>query len=233
MDSLADTVAVYLDQLWRVIVLSLGANPAAVAVVRASPTSAALVLGVGALAGISLLLGQSAVLFANRVSPGRFMLSLGLNAVLNVINLLIWGVTVSVLAWLLYSISIPIWSACVIILLGSAPLVFAFLTLLPYLGVPLSWVLEIWSFIIVIVFLGDLVALTLPQAFVIAVWGWLFIEVLNRALGDRLGGMRNWIWRTVTGTRYAEDTRDLVADVTRRLSGELAGHSAEHNDAAH
>ena len=106
------------------------------------------------------------VLFANRVSPGRFMLSLGLNAVLNVINLLIWGVTVSVLAWLLYSISIPIWSACVIILLGSAPLVFAFLTLLPYLGVPLSWVLEIWSFIIVIVFLGDLVALTLPQAFV-------------------------------------------------------------------
>lgn len=223
MDSLADTVAVYLDQLWRVILLSLGANTAALALVRASPFSVALVLGVGALAGISILAGQSAVLFANRVSPGRFMLSLGLNGVLNIINLLIWGVTVSVLAWLVYGANIPVWNACVIILLGSAPLVFAFLTLLPYLGVPLSWLLEIWSFIIVIIFLGDVVALTLPQAFVVAFWGWLFIEVLNRALGDRLGGLRNWIWRTVTGTPFGEDTRDLVADVTRQLSGELAG----------
>ncbi|MFN8472974.1 MAG: hypothetical protein U0822_12370 [Anaerolineae bacterium] len=223
MDSLADTIAVYLDQLWHVILLSLGANTAAIAVVRASPYSVALVLGVGALAGASILLGQSAVLFANRVSPGRFMLSLGLNAVLNVINLLIWGVTVSILAWLIYGISLPVWGVSVLILLGSAPLVFAFLTLLPYLGVPLSWLLEIWSFIIVIVFLGDLVDLTLPQAFVIAVWGWLFIEVLNRVLGDRLGGMRNWIWRTVTGTRFDEDMRDVVADVTQQLSGELAG----------
>ncbi len=224
MDSVADTIITYLDQLWHVIGLSLRANPQALAIVTASPYAVALVLGVGALAGASLLLGQSAVLFANRVTLGRFVLSLALNAVLNVINLLIWGATVDVLAWLVYGASIPLANAAAIILLGSAPLVFAFLILLPYLGVPLSWLLEIWSFIVVIVFLGDRVDLTLPQAFVIAFWGWLFIEVLNRALGDRLGGVRNWIWRTVTGTRFDEDTADLVADVTRQLSGELAGH---------
>ena len=223
MDSGLDAVVAYLDQLWHVIALALRANPEAFAIVRASPYSVGLLLGVGALAGASLLLGQSAVLFANRVTRGRFLLSLALNGVLNVVNLLIWGATVDLLAWLVYGVSIPLTTAAAIILLGSAPLVFAFLTLLPYLGVPLGWLLEIWSFIVVIIFLSDSRGLTLPQAFVIGFWGWLFIEVLNRAMGDRLGWVRNWIWRTVTGTRFDEDTEVLVADVTRQLSGELAG----------
>ncbi len=223
MDNVLDAIVAYLDQLWRVIALSLRADAEALAIVRASPYSVGLVLGVGALAGASLLLGQSAVLFANRVTRGRFILSLALNGVLNVVNLLVWGATVDLLAWLVYGVSLTLATASAIILLGSAPLVFAFLTLLPYFGVPLGWLLEIWSFIVVIIFLSNSRALTLPQAFVIGFWGWLFIEVLNRALGDQLGEIRNWSWRIVTGTRFDENTEVLVADVTRQLSGELAG----------
>ncbi|MCB0040863.1 MAG: hypothetical protein KDE23_14335 [Caldilinea sp.] len=86
------------------------------------------------LASISESLGQSVVLFLNRVRPRRFVLALSITTLSNVAGYLLWTLTIWSVGNLLAETNQP-WSVVAVIVgLAYAPQILAFFELTPYLG---------------------------------------------------------------------------------------------------
>ena len=211
----------FIAHLADVIVHALRFQPDLLAYVQALPHGNWLTFAVAALAGVSQLLGQSAVLLANRVSPGRFVLSLGLNGVIFALDLALWSVSLWLVARWFYGIQAPLGLILRLVCLGSAPLTLGFLVLMPYLGPALGWSLRLWSFLVILSLVRGYYPLTLYQALTCTAGGWLLIEILNRTLGQPLLWLRDWLWRRVTTSRYDDDIQRQVDEVTAHLSRQL------------
>lgn len=102
-------------------------------------------------AGVSEAIGQSVVLFANRVTPARFVLSLLMNA------LLVAGgfASLVVLTWLSFLIPgshpIGLQALTSTVALSYTPLMVSFLSALPYAGNALMWGLRVAQFVAMVV----------------------------------------------------------------------------------
>jgi len=189
----------YVAHVWEAIWLALGFNPEAARFVSTEPESIAVVLSVAFLAGLSLLLGQSVVLFLNRVSKARFAITLTLNAVIYVINLAIWSLVIWFVATFAFGADRPIGIGALAILLGSAPFVFGFFILIPYLGIILTRILYGWSFLITLVMVQAVFAIGWWQALVSVGLGWVLLLILNRTVGRPVVIIRDRIFRRLTG----------------------------------
>jgi hypothetical protein len=79
----------FLRYVWVGITQAMALNPRVAEVVEQYPETGRVILVIAILGGAGLLLGQSVILFVNRVRPLRFALSLLLNDVIFTISLLI------------------------------------------------------------------------------------------------------------------------------------------------
>lgn len=178
----------------------------------------AVATGVAFLSGMSLLIGQSVVLFANRVRPPRFLASLLLNGLLYVGNLLVWAWAIRLAARFLLDLHIGIEESVVLMFLSAAPMIWGFLILMPYLGPLIERLLNVWSFLITY----QLVVLAYSIDWWRALWivgaGWLLTLVLSNTIGWPLNSMvrrlRNW----VAGVNLEHSTEDMVVKLSRRLT---------------
>src|SRR5512136_1302112 len=144
-----------LSDLFQVISLALRFTPELAQAVLAYPHPGALALGVAMLAGASVLVGDSVVLFANRVRPSRFVAGLALNGILFALSLAVEGLTIWLVARYLFGAQQPLGLAILIVFLGSAPLVFGFFIMAATLGPPVGRLLRIWSWLIVVLAVRD------------------------------------------------------------------------------
>lgn len=166
------------------------------------------------LAGLSTAVGQSVMLFANRVSPRRFAASLLVQAVLFVATFVAWAATVWVTAGLLTSGAPPPFAAAVAAIgLAYAPQLFAFLVLAPFLGGPFGVVLSVWTLLATLLATSVAFGLDRWETLLVAFTGWLVANVLQRTVGRPLGLLGRWIRHRVAGT----ELRPLHAP--RRPSG--------------
>lgn len=133
----------YFDHLFQVIRYALTLDPRLYEYVAMNPRSSWLVLGVVFLGGASVLLGQSVVLFVNRVRRGRFLFSLALNGVMYVISYFVWGVTIAVMGRFLFEFNPGTWAIVRMVGLSTAPLIFGFFILIPWLGPFIGRILNI------------------------------------------------------------------------------------------
>jgi hypothetical protein len=138
------------------------------------------------LAGASLTLGQSVVLFLNRVSRGRFAFALVLGGFELVLEALLWITSVWVVVGLL-GVSRPhLVETLDVIGLAYAPFLFGVLIFLPYVGLPIAWLLRLWVLLAAIV--GTSAAFDIsPERAALAVAGgflgrWLLLRVFDRAV---------------------------------------------------
>lgn len=221
----------FLMNLWSAVAAALRLDSAELARVAADPAATWYVGAIVAMAGASLLLGQSVVLLANQVTPGRFVLSLGLNAVLYALGLVFWAASIWIVARALFGAGATLGAAMWAVGIGSAPLLFGFLVLLPYLGTPLNWALHIWALLITLVTVRSTFPLTLAQSLACVALGWLAIEVLSSTVGRPLMALRNWIWRAVTGAPFDTNTRELVEIVAGQLGEQVAAHGSAQDRA--
>ena len=96
------------------------------------------------LAGVSESLGQSVVLFLNRVRPRRFVLALSITTVSHIVGYFLWTLTIwSVGSWLTQTEQ-PWRAVAVVVGLAYAPQIFAFFELTPYLGNLIWGILSLW-----------------------------------------------------------------------------------------
>lgn len=185
------TVIEFFGHVWEVFWRALVLDEQLLQAALTAPIgqSGWIVVTIGVLAGAAQLLGQSVVLFLNRVAPRRFMLSLLLNGVIFFTGLLIW----SAFIWLIgrafgYTTSFGLVARMVG--LGSAPYVFSLFVLVPYAGPFLGRIVAVWSFLVTLGMLRFTYQTSLWSALLIVGAGWLVMVTLGALVGRPLGSLR-------------------------------------------
>jgi hypothetical protein len=177
---------------------ALALDRSALAVAATLPGALGAALWIAFLGGLSLMLGQCVVLFANRVSKRRFVACLAVAGLVYVAGLIVWGIT----TWLsarVFGLDISARTITFAIGVGQAPLLFGFFCLIPYAGTSLQRILAVYSLLVVLAALSAVLEVKLWHAALLAAMGWILQAGLSRALDRPLAGVRTWLWRASTG----------------------------------
>lgn len=187
----------YLTLLGRTIVYTLQFDQAVFQTVTAGWRGLAVAVGIAFLGGVSLLVGQSVVLFINRVRPPRFFASLLLNGLLYVGNLVVWAWAIRVTARLMLGLRIPPDESLVLMFLTAAPMIFGFLILMPYLGPFVERLLNVWSFLLTYQFVALAYGIDWWRTIWIVGAGWVLTLLLENTIGWPITllvrRLRNWV----------------------------------------
>ena len=210
----------FLTTLWKLLGGLLWLHPETYEVALSSPDSVQLGLTVLFLGGLSITLGQSVVLFANRVSRSRFVLSLMAAALLFMIGIGFWAFSIWLTATYVLNKPQPFIQVLTVIGLSYAPFLFGFLVLLPYLGNILDNVLHIWVFLATLVGVGALFGLSFWQSLLCCLLGWVLLEIVSRFATQTIEAAEDWVWRISTGTAAEQETETLVEAFVRQAREE-------------
>lgn len=203
-------ILAYILLLLAGIFNTLRLNPQVFDVVEQYPQSGWVVAGVVFLAGASTLLGESAVLFVNRVRRSRFIISLITNGIVFLISYFVWGLTVLIVARLLFSVETPTSQFVRMVGLSTAPLVFGFLVLIPWMGPFIGRLLNVWSLIILIVIIEYEFKIGFWPAVLCVGLGWLASLALSNTIGRPVVALRNKVFQMVSGSKLDSTAEDLL-----------------------
>jgi hypothetical protein len=201
-------------ELLSLIRIALSLDRSALAVAATLPGAVAAALVIAFLGGASQMLGQSVVLFANRVSRRRFVACLGIAGLVYVAGLAVWGVAIWLTARYGFGLEIPTGAITFAVCVGQAPLLFGFFCLIPYLGVSLHRVLLVYSLLVVLAALSAVLDIRVWQAALLAAIGWALRAGLDRVFARPLAGVRIWLWRASTGRPTPFTRQDSLAALT-------------------
>lgn len=200
----------YLSWVWTGIVETLKFNPKVFDSIEAHPQSAWVILGIVFLAGASTLLGQSAVLFINRVRKSRFVISLITNGLVFIISYFVWGLVIYIVGRILFEINPP-WGPFVrMVGISTAPLVFSFLVLIPWMGPFIGKLLSVWSLLILIVIVEHQFKIGFWGAVTCVTLGWLASLAFSNTIGKPVVALRNKVFQLVTGSNLETSADDLL-----------------------
>lgn len=167
--------------------------------------------GVLMLAALSIGIGHSSVLFLNRIRPLR----VGVAAAVGLLWILLLRLVEALVTWAVARVvtgQSPPWQLLLtIFLLATAPHVFHAFTFLPWLGLLIGRVLDIWSFLVLFVLIGSVYRIPAPEAMAITASGWLVIQVLSRVLARPLSWLGSRLWTLATGTAVLITPGDILA----------------------
>ena len=166
------------SNFWTLIGGALTLNGQVLLLARDAPRAYWAAMIIAVVAGISLMLGQSVVLFANRVPPGRFPATLFAGSVAFVSRLALWSFSIWVVGVISPRYALPIGIIFLAVCFGQAPQLFSFFEMLPYLGSSLRRVLDAYSLIVVVAGLRWMLDLPVLSAFLAAGLGWLLQSFL-------------------------------------------------------
>ena len=161
------------------------------------------------LAGLSEAIAQGIVLFVNRVKPIRFVLSLAIASILFVFGFLFWAGSTWIVLKIFFGTRAPLIQLLITLAISFAPKIFSIFIALPYLGVPLSIALSIWSFLAFLVGIQATLGLDLWQGFWCGVLGWAVLQLLQRTVGRPVAGIGKWIRNSAAGVPLVTDLKDL------------------------
>ena len=169
------------------------------------------------LAGVSEAVGQSVVLFANRVKPARFVLSLAIAALLVAAGYC--AVVLSIWATFAFPAShrLRLEPLAQAVGLSYAPLFFAFLAALPYAGGALLWGLRLWQLGAMIGGVAAVAHLSPWAATEHVALGWLAMIVVQHAFGKPIAKLSLRIASAAAGTSIVGETAAV-----RRFARQLA-----------
>lgn len=190
------TIGEFIAQVWEVFWRALVLDEQLLQAALAAPAGRAgwIVVTIVVLAGAAQLLGQSVVLFLNRVTPRRFALSLLLNGVIFFAGLLIWSAFIW-LAGRAFGYSTSFGLVARMVGLGSAPYVFSLFVLVPYAGPFIGRIVAVWSFLATLGMLRFTYQASLVSALLIVGAGWLVMVILGALVGRPISGLRTRLFR--------------------------------------
>jgi hypothetical protein len=204
-----------LPGLWPTIRQAMQLNEAIFAEIQRTSGGLMIALVVVMLAGLSESLGQSIILFVNRVSPLRFLFALLITAANHVVGYLLWTVTVWLAGYYLFERMAPLTAIASVVGLAYAPQLLAFFELTPFFGNSFSILLSLWSMMAIVVAVRFGLALETWQAVVVSGVGWLMIQLWRRTIGRPIYGIGRWLQRRAAGVPLQYTTADL-RDLRRR-----------------
>lgn len=224
-----------LDRFWTLVSGVLVLNKETFASINSLPLGLIASILVVLLAGLSQTLGQSVMLFINRVKPLRFVLSVAIAAILFVFNYNFWVFSTWLVAGWFFDVSLPLVEVIKTLGLSYAPLLFGFLIVIPYFGMPILIVLSVWTLMAIATGLGTISALGIWDAFQCCLGGWLVLQLSQRIIGKAIANITSKIVDWVAGVKLitepdyveqmlytglpippvSEDIPDLLGDASR------------------
>ena len=199
----------FLDQFWHLVRGALSLDPDIFADLATFAYGVWIALLVLLLAGLSEAIGQSIVLFVNRVKPFRFALSLVTSALIFAATYLFWVVSIWGVVEFLFAIDTSIPQLAMALALCYAPMMLEFLVALPYFGLPISVLLSIWTLLAIFVGLESSLGLTSWQAMVTAGLGWLVLQLGQRTIGRPLTVLAQWLQTQSAGLPLVTNRAEL------------------------
>ncbi|KAB8145128.1 hypothetical protein F8S13_04680 [Chloroflexia bacterium SDU3-3] len=211
----------FLAALWAALGATLGLQVDQISLAVSAPWANEVGITIALLAGISMMIGQSMILFVNRLTPRRFIYSLGFFAVVFSLGQALWAATLWAVAHVVFGVQGQLVMTLRVVGVGSAPLIFGALIAIPYLGTPIEWGLKIWSMLATLIAMLNTFELNIWQALGCAIGGWLIYQLATRLFGRQLGALRDWLWRLATNTEFDTSEQELAL-ATQRLQADLA-----------
>ncbi len=152
------------------------------------------------LASVSEALGQSAVLFFNRVKAHRFFAAILSSALIYVVNFFFWVLSIALIVhWLLKIEFDTRYLIFYIVALAYVPRLFGFLVFSPLLGSVLNIALKIWGLLI----LHKALVLTLgvadKQAVLIVLFGFIVTIIIRHSFGHPLIALARALTKRTAG----------------------------------
>lgn len=218
-----------LDRFWEVLGYVFALNVEAFRIAITAPEGLKLALVVVLLAGLSQEIGQSVILFLNQVKPVRFVFSLVINAVLFAFGFLALVLSTWLIALVPGSVQASFPALVTVLGLAYAPLLFAFLGALPYLGVPILSILSIWHLLAMVVGFGAITNLGIGHSFGYVAFGWVVLQVLQNTLGRPLANLGKRIANMTAGVDLVTDRRDLKEAMTQEFTQTSSRWQEEFN----
>ena len=222
------TIGDFLATLWAVIQGVLSFDPDVYIAVLTQDGGGRIAVAVLFLGTFSLSVGQSVVLFANRVGRRRFVLSLLLSATLLVVGVYIWATAVWLLAATIFDAQQSFRNVFIVVALSYAPLLYGFLVLLPYLGNIIYIVLRVWILLVLLMAVHALFGFSWFAAVVCSFLGWLILELVVRI--PAITAVEQWLWRITSGKAELAETHDIVTEFVQSVRQSAQAWEVEDND---
>ena len=217
-NSVANSLVLFIETVWQLITGVFRLDPDAYHAVLAAPNGWKLALAILLIASLSYTLGQSVVLFANRVNRRHFIFALVISALSLVISVLFWAGSIWLSAVILFDVRQPFEQILSAVAISFAPLLFGFLILIPYLGNIIFVVLRIWVFLAIIVGVTVSFQFSFWEALLCSILGWAVLELLTRIPFLQIKRFSNWLWRLSTGTEKQLETGEIVTQFVDQAS---------------
>jgi hypothetical protein len=168
-------------------------------------------VAIAMLAGASTLLGNSVVLFLNRVRGTRFVVSLLLNGLSMVGLYIAQAAVIAGVGYLVTGERLTLVLAAKAVMLATAPMIFGFFSLMPYLGPGVARLLQAWGLVALWVIVGVLYGVNRWTALLITGAGWAIMQGASWLLARPLTKVANAIWYRISGHRTMLTGEDLLS----------------------
>ncbi|BAZ16196.1 hypothetical protein NIES4071_80710 [Calothrix sp. NIES-4071] len=201
--------ATVLDKFWEVVIAAITLNPEAFKAMETLPRGNEAAFLLLLMVGLSNALAQAIVLFINRVSKLRFVLSLLISALLFAFSYVFWICSVWLVSHFLFRADVSFDAVFRTLALATAPLLLSFFVALPYLGVPVQILLSLWNLLAFVRGFSITSSLTLWQVFWCGIIGWFVLQVAQRSIGKPVATFGKWLSNTAAGTYLVTDLRQL------------------------
>lgn len=216
-----------LDRFWELIQGATVLNPEAFRLIETLPDGTKVAFYVLLLAGLSQAITQGIVLFINQVKPLRFVLSLGIAAILFVISTAFWVLSVWAVSHALYGADTAFLTVFRVLGLAYTPLLWSFLVAMPYLGVPIGVILSIWSLLSFVRGFDFVTGLGRWQALWCAILGWIVFQIMQRTIGRPAAAFGKWLSDSVAGKPLVTDIQGLEQVIQSGFGSESATQTTD------
>lgn len=200
----------YLSGMFELIGRAYRLDPAALTWVRENPFAIWPAVGVALLAGISIMIGHAVVLLLNRITGWRLAAGLLLSAtwlvVLHAIeSVVLWG-----LGTLISGHDIAYLTVLSGVLVSTAPQIWGFLVLIPYLGTAINRFLSAWSAIVLWAVTAGTYGVGRWTALALVAASWLVMHLLSTLCAPWVSrALAAWFHR-ITGRPFRVSGADVL-----------------------
>ncbi len=198
----------------------LSLDPETILAVQTSPDGLRVALVILLLATVSDVVGNSPVLFFNKMSPGRLASALAIETVLSLVRLAIWMCISGILFFVLNEVRLNLANVVLVVGIGYAPMLWSFLVVIPTIGPLIRRVLIAWTLVTLTASIAvasnaspwqALTAPVLAALVILAVYRWS-----DRFSVAMLGGLsRRWFAVDLMQRTRAMDPLLVLASSTR------------------
>jgi hypothetical protein len=200
----------FIQTMFRLAGGSLRLDPAVFqAAFNGGPTATPVLIWIVLLGGVSLMIGQSVVLFANRVNTTRFAISLALGALKFFLDVML---VVVVAWWMANSLGARPWSLGQIgraIALASAPHWLSLFFLIPYFGLIWERLTKIYVLLALIIAIQAVFNLSFFNALLASLTASLISHIASLIISRLLTPLSDRLTRSLVGDVELTSTKQI------------------------